>query len=242
MAGTDKVTRILTMYARLIEGRKINKQSYCMDMNIDRRTFDRDIEDIRLFLSETFSNDELIYDWKNESYHLKNTYQKQKLSGMEITYILESLRESQGLRKDEYIVIVSSILRACERNKYPLLKTISDRYIVTYQNQQVQQAVMKMQWDLQQCIAEYDIIQLKLKDESKVTVSPVDLRLCKGIFYLFTYVNSEELEVYAVTDIESFQMQYCKFERRLVEKYNRISEMEIKERMEKERKRTHEKY
>ena len=78
MAGTDKVTRILTMYARLIEGRKINKQSYCMDMNIDRRTFDRDIEDIRLFLSETFSNDELIYDWKNESYHLKYTYQKQK--------------------------------------------------------------------------------------------------------------------------------------------------------------------
>ena len=44
MAGIDKVTRILMMYTKLLEGKKIYKKSFCADTGINRRTFDRDIE------------------------------------------------------------------------------------------------------------------------------------------------------------------------------------------------------
>lgn len=58
MAGIDKITRVLMMYSKLLEGGKIYKKSFCEEMGIDRRTFDRDIEDIRLFLSESFYGNE----------------------------------------------------------------------------------------------------------------------------------------------------------------------------------------
>ena len=48
MAGMDKITRILLMYSKISQGGRIYKRSFCMETGIDRRTFDRDIEDIRL--------------------------------------------------------------------------------------------------------------------------------------------------------------------------------------------------
>lgn len=47
MAGMDKTTRILLMYSKLSQGGRIYKKSFCVETGIDRRTFDRDIEDVR---------------------------------------------------------------------------------------------------------------------------------------------------------------------------------------------------
>ena len=52
MAGTDMATRILKMYEALIKGKEIQKIPFCMEHEISERTFDRDIEKIRSFLSE----------------------------------------------------------------------------------------------------------------------------------------------------------------------------------------------
>ena len=52
MAGTDMTTRILKMYEALSKGKEIQKIPFCEEHNISERTFDRDIEKIRLFLSE----------------------------------------------------------------------------------------------------------------------------------------------------------------------------------------------
>ena len=52
MAEKDKVTRILIMYTELLEGKKIYKKSFCTDTGINRRTFDRDIEDIRPLIND----------------------------------------------------------------------------------------------------------------------------------------------------------------------------------------------
>ena len=92
MAGIDKITRVLMMYSKLLEGGKIYKKSFCEEMGIDRRTFDRDIEDIRLFLSESFYGNELIYDRKNGSYHLENFFKQKALSAMEVVALLECLK------------------------------------------------------------------------------------------------------------------------------------------------------
>ena len=57
----DKVTRILLLYSKLIQGEKINKTIFCFENEYSPRSFDRDIDAIRLFLSDTFSMSELIY-------------------------------------------------------------------------------------------------------------------------------------------------------------------------------------
>ncbi|MCF2554375.1 hypothetical protein [Faecalicatena contorta] len=235
MAETDKVTRILILYSTLTEGRKIHKQSFCNDMGINRRTFDRDIEDIRLFLSETYTGEEVIYDRHEESYYLKNRYQKKELSGMEITCIFESIRESKGLRKDEYKGVISNIADTCEKKQSLLLKKIAERYIDTYQNDEVTDAVMKMQWDLQQCIIEKDMIMLNMVTGDKKVVSPVALHLYEGQYYLFAYDKRKKLLVIPITEIECFQMQYSKYKDELIEKFDSIDFTEIKDLMRREK-------
>src|SRR5699024_8381904 len=99
MASIDKVTRILMMYSRLLEGGKIYKKTFCTDMEINRRTFDRDIEDIRLFLSEAYVGYDLVYDRKDESYYLNNYHRQIPLSPMEVSFLLIMIKSEQVLRK-----------------------------------------------------------------------------------------------------------------------------------------------
>ena len=67
----DKITRLLLLYSRLISGEKVNKKSFCNEVQCLPRSFDRDIEDIRLFLSELYISDELVYSRTSNAYFLR---------------------------------------------------------------------------------------------------------------------------------------------------------------------------
>ena len=86
VAKTDKNTRVLSLYYKLLIGKFINKQEFCMEHGITERSFDRDIEDVRLFLSEEQSYSELLYDRQKNAYYLSNILGK-SLSG-DISFLL----------------------------------------------------------------------------------------------------------------------------------------------------------
>lgn len=58
----DKVSRILRLFHRLIQGQKLNKADFAKSNNISERSVDRDIEDIRYYLSEIHSNAEVLFN------------------------------------------------------------------------------------------------------------------------------------------------------------------------------------
>ena len=58
----DKITRVLFLYSKLMKGEGVNKAVFCVENDCSPRAFDRDIEDVRLYLSESYSASELIYD------------------------------------------------------------------------------------------------------------------------------------------------------------------------------------
>ncbi len=95
----DKITRVLLLYTKLIQGGKIDKISFCIEVDCLPRTFDRDIEDIRLYLSETFVNSELLYDRNNNVYYLSNV-QRAELEIMEYKLIERLLLDSRVLCSD----------------------------------------------------------------------------------------------------------------------------------------------
>lgn len=73
-AELDKVTRVLMMFYELSRGRHISKVAFCQEHGITGRTFDRDIEDIRIFLSELYTNSELLFDRGTNTYFISNLY------------------------------------------------------------------------------------------------------------------------------------------------------------------------
>ena len=68
MARTDKAMRILSTQLELLRGGKVYKKSYCKKNEVSARTFDRDIVEIRMSLSESFSGQEVKYV-RNENYY-----------------------------------------------------------------------------------------------------------------------------------------------------------------------------
>lgn len=72
----DKITRVLLLFYRLSRGEWISKANFSLEYGITGRTFDRDIEDIRLFLSELYTSSELIFDRKTNSYYISNLFGK----------------------------------------------------------------------------------------------------------------------------------------------------------------------
>jgi predicted DNA-binding transcriptional regulator YafY len=70
--GMDKATRVTLMYARLMQGQKLSKDLCRHEYEISERTFDRDIDIVRMVLSELYSGKELIYNRKTKEYFIKN--------------------------------------------------------------------------------------------------------------------------------------------------------------------------
>ena len=48
----DKVQRVLSIFARLLSGQCIKKYQESVRFNVDERTIQRDIDDIRTFLAD----------------------------------------------------------------------------------------------------------------------------------------------------------------------------------------------
>lgn len=106
----NKVTRILDLYRSLITGKPVAKADSCAKYKISPRSFDRDIHDIRLFLSEFFSNMELLFDEDRQSYYLKNLSGRREI-GIGETYVLTKLLlDSDLLRTDDRVEIVKIML------------------------------------------------------------------------------------------------------------------------------------
>jgi hypothetical protein len=69
------------MYSKLLQGETISKARFCLETECHSRSFDRDIEDIRLFLSESYNTSELIYDRRKGGYFLTETVQQGRMTG-----------------------------------------------------------------------------------------------------------------------------------------------------------------
>lgn len=236
MAELDKITRVLLMYTKLLEGRRIYKQSFCTDTGINRRTFDRDIEDIRIFFSESFMGYELVYDRQDESYHLKNYHQQTPLSAMEVSYLMTVVKSESVLRKDEYVQLIYNMIHTGIWNKQDILTKISEKDIKEYSRGiEKKKALLKMQWDLQQCIVERDIIRIMMPKRIQKVVAPLSLWIFHNELYLIGCGMKEDVEIIPVEKIQFFKMEQKKFSVELEEKFKESDWMELIQKNRRER-------
>ena len=158
MQYTDKSTRILALYYQLITGQVVRKQTFCVEYNITERTFDRDVEDIRMFLSDEQPYCELLYSREDNSYYLTHVVGK-TLSAENALYLTDILFSMRNASKDETEGILTEIIEATELHK--------SNEVLDYARQQMKRrnswngkAVLKMHWDLQQAIKCHNQIEM----------------------------------------------------------------------------------
>ena len=114
--GKDKVSRILTIYSKLINGAIVNKAEEATNFGVNERSIQRDIDDIRNYLEqEAFEHgvsNEVIYDREKKGYRLEQIY-KIKLTNDEILAISKILLDSRAFIKDEMMDMVQRLIGCC---------------------------------------------------------------------------------------------------------------------------------
>lgn len=207
----NKAERVLTLFWQLYSGKRISKEAFCMDMNVDTRTFDRYIEAIRNFLSEVYAGQEIVFDRKDKCYLMTGVTRK-ALTEVEYTAIAAILGGSQALRKDEMGGLMKSLAGVAECKDQRLKQDFLD--MSSHERQLHQVPILKMQWDLFKCIERGLLIRLhfrgdceqgggKNRDEG---VLPRRVYYENGYFKLKAVALEGGESEYWIDEIESFDI------------------------------------
>lgn len=172
----DKIGRILTLFFRLYNGQRINKFSFSLEMEIDARTFERDIRDIRLFLAENFSFHEIQFDRADNVYYMTGR-ERRELTDVEFTAAATILIGSKALGKGEITGLVNQLYQMTY-NKKSIPWQMFKEDLAGYGQDIHGKPVLKMHWDLAQCIIREKAIKLQYEGEGqKVSIAVMPERL-----------------------------------------------------------------
>lgn len=225
MSGTDKITRILILFNRLIRGEYIDKTIFSIEHNITERSVERDIQDIRIFLSDIYTSNELIFDKEHNAYYLTGD-KHIDVSSVEILALVKILLSSRAFRKDEMAGLISSMCSLVSSDKKKHISQLLFSELDSYTSPNHNKAILKIQWDLGQCILKQQIIELlyyKANGEQvKRTVAPISILFSEYYFYLVAFRDDQEYvypAFFRLDRIESFDIIDRKYPRVLFEKY-----------------------
>lgn len=193
-----KVERIINLYNRLAEGEVLNKADEAARFEVNERSIQRDLEDIRAyFANDPKSNRELIYDRTQKGYVLVQN-QKKSLTKSEILTVCKILLESRSLTKEEMYPIIDKLLQCCV--PYGNYKKVSDlignekfHYLEPHHGKKF----VDTMWDIGSAVNEHRLMRIryqKLKEPDKVMrmIQPVGIMFSEYYFYLCAYMSASE--------------------------------------------------
>lgn len=193
-----KVERIINLYNRLSEGEVLIKADEASRFDVNERSIQRDLEDIRAyFANDPESNRELIYDRIQKGYVLVQN-QKKSLTNSEILTVCKILLESRSLVKEEMYPIIDKLLQCCVpygnyKKVFDLINNEKFHYLEPHHGK----AFVDVMWDIGTAVNEHRLMRIryqKLKEPDKVMrmIQPVGLMFSEYYFYLCAFISVSE--------------------------------------------------
>lgn len=199
--SSDKSRRVLDIYTILLEGKLVNKKEIAQKYEVNERTIQRDLDDVRNFFdikgSETGSINEVIYDREKNGYYLEHS-DYVKLKNSEILAISKILLDSRAFTKKEMSSILHRMIECCvpEENQ----KIVSDlirNEEYHYIELQHKTVFIDMMWELGQAIRKCQYVEIeyqKMKGQSTVKrkIKPVAIMFSEFYFYLTGFIDDKD--------------------------------------------------
>lgn len=201
--GTDKIERVLGMYTKLINGGIVNKSAEAANYNVNERSIQRDIDDIRNYLDLQGANDgminSVIYDRIAKGYRLEQIY-KLKFTNPEILAICKILLDSRAFTKKEMDAMLQKLIESCvpSENQKLVRELILNEEFHYIEPRHGSIFIDKM-WDIGQAIKNNNYIEIsykRLKDKAIVTrkVKPVAIMFSEMYFYMTAFIDDENVK------------------------------------------------
>jgi len=198
----NKIQRVLGIYTKLMGGYLVNKAEEALVYQVNERSIQRDIDDIRHYLDSDISAtgivNSVVYNHKEKGYRLEQIYQL-KLSNAEILAICKILLDSRSLRKDEMTDILDKLISCCIPAKnQKLVKDLIRNEMFHYVEPRHRKQFLDTMWQVGEAIRECRFIEadyLRTKDKAVVTrkLKPVAIMFSGYYCYLTAFIDDEEV-------------------------------------------------
>ena len=233
----SKSFRLLNMYEKLNRGEVINKKSFAEEFGTSEKSVQRDIEDLRTYLAETYeSGDSITIEYS----HAQNGYyivkkDKEFLTNEEILAISKVLLESRAFQKNELEALIDKLMLqatpAARLNIREMILNEKFHYIPLRHNK----PLMRRIWDLSECIYGKEIITFDYeRQDGKVThrkVKPLSIMFSEYYFYLVAWFADESKDYPAVFRIDRISNIVCNGEKFKIPYAERFEDGEFRKRV-----------
>lgn len=198
----DKIDRVLGIYTKLINGYLVNKAEEAINFNVNERSIQRDIDDIRNYLETDAENsgyiNSVIYDRIDKGYRLEQIYNA-KFSNSEVLALCKILLDSRAFTKKEMTEMLNKLISCCVPKKNQKLVTdLISNETFHYVEPQHKTVFVDTMWTIGQAIRNCQYIEidyLRMKDKSVVQrkVKPVALMFSEYYFYLTAFIDDDKV-------------------------------------------------
>lgn len=200
---SDKVVRVLQIYAKLADGYVVNKSEEAQHYGVNERSIQRDIDDIRSFLDadseRTGDVNSIMYDRQSKGYRLETIY-KLKLKNSEVLALCKILLDSRAFTKREMVEMLDKLITCCvPKSNQKLVRDLICNEEFHYVEPRHKSEFIDKMWEIGQAVRESRYIEIdyyRMKDKEIVhrKVKPVAIMFSEYYFYLTAFIDDEEVK------------------------------------------------
>lgn len=198
----NKAERVLGIYTKLMNGYVVNKAEEAKLYEVNERSIQRDIDDIRNFLdldaARTGIINSIVYDRVEKGYRMEQIY-NQKLTNGEVLALCKILLDSRAFTKQDMVQMMDKLIAGCvpETNKR-LVRDLVSNEAFHYIEPRHKTRFVDTLWSLGQAIREnryVEIDYLRMKDKQVVSrnVKPVAIMFSEYYFYMAAFIEDEDV-------------------------------------------------
>lgn len=199
----DKVSRVLGLYQRFMDGEVIDKEAEAARYGVSPRSIQRDISAINNFFEQETEKSGVInaieYDKKKGGHCLSRIY-KTKLTNSEILAICKILLDSRAFTKKEMTSILTRMIDCCvSKDSQEFVKELINNEEFHYVELTHKSEFLDKMWDIGQAIYESRYLEMdykRTKDGEIVRrkVKPVAIMFSEYYFYLTAFIDDEAVK------------------------------------------------
>ena len=199
----EKILRVLQIYTKLLEGKTVNKAEEAAFYGVSKRSIQRDMEDIRMFLDQDSERtgviNTLVYDRSQKGYRLESIC-KMKLENSEVLAICKILLDSRAFTKAEMVSILDRLIAGCvPPGNQAVIRDLIRNEEFYYVEPRHKTKFIGQLWEIGQAVWEKRYIEIDYRrtvDKRIVhrKIKPVAIMFSEYYFYVAAFIDDKEVQ------------------------------------------------
>lgn len=229
--------RLINMNERLHKGELLNKTDIAMEYDVTEKTVQRDIDQLRAYLSEVYYDEHEVlikYDRKRNGYYLVK-FEREWLTNEEILSLSKILLESRALCKEELDSLLSKLLMHTTPNDRKLVENIIRNEQFYYVPLKHNKKLLSSIWLISDYINNNEIIEISYIRQDGISrkhqIKPVSIMFSEYYFYLIAFMADDTKDYPTIFRIDRIENILCLNKKFRIPYKDRFNEGEFRKRV-----------